>query len=702
MSGEMERSAAHGSTVAALEAWSRGFVAIPIWDDQKRPAVPAWTHTRWESEAQIREEFDRWNRTGASGVGLLLGESSGGLIDVDLDHPKALRLRDHFLPPSRMATGRPGRPRSHRWYLVKDELPQTRQYRLPDRTMLVELRSTGAQTVVPPTMHPSGEQIRWEGKPWGGAEGPAVVDGRKLAVQVALVGIGSVLLTVWPKKGGRHEAYLALAGGLLRYGDQGVHPYWERNLPVLIEAIADATRDEDGSAARVAEVMGTTTSRLREGRQAIGFPRLGELIGNDEAELVRRWARDVEALSGFVGTPIRRMDARAGGPAGEPTTPTEDEEKIESKLPPEERNPLEERISSWAAVDLEPYLSGQVVMPQPDVLCREDGKGLIYPGRVNSLFGLSESGKSWVALHACCQQMDRGERVLYLDFEDSPEGTIGRLRALGSGAEDLLTLFRYVRPEDPISEMQKGKYGERPTEGGRASSSVFQALLDSFDPHLIIVDGMTVLYGLHGQDTNDAGGTDVITGWLKRLCRNGRTTVIAIDHTGKGGGSGSSPIGAHHKIAMVQGSSLRVDVIERPLRGIVGSLRLVVYKDRGSSVREISTKAQEQVAGTVYIDSTQKDVVRIKIEPPDPNEVVLGDSERMNRRLEALARLQELQDNMIDMFGGDLDRALTTREVVAKTGETSSDVRAAWENLLKLGQVNAYGEGRGRHYRLKP
>ena len=113
--------------------------------------------------------------------------------------------------------------------------------------------------------------------------------------------------------------------------------------------------------------------------------------------------------------------------------------------------------------------------------------------------------------------------------------------------------------------MQRYKFGVKPTEEGQRSESVFRALLDSYDPPLVVVDGMTVLYGLHGHDTNDAMATDVITGWLKGLTRRGRTTVIVIDHTGKGGGPGASPIGAHHKIAMIQGAALRADAIERPM-----------------------------------------------------------------------------------------------------------------------------------------
>lgn len=694
----------HGNTQAALEAYRRGFVPVPIRDGGKKPYGPSWTHTRWDGEEAIRETFDAHAQDRVTGVGLLLGEPSGGLVDVDLDHPKALRLRDHLLPPSSMATGRAGRPRSHRWYVVKDGLPATRQYRTPAREMIVELRSTGAQTVIPPsTWWPSGwkpgdptELYRWEGPAWGGAQGPALIDGRKLAVQVGTLAIGALLLEHWPSKGGRHDAYLALAGGLLRFGE-GVHPYWERNLPVLIEALAEGSRDEDGGRARVAEVMGTTLSRLRAGGKAIGFPRLAELIGCDPAELVRRWSRDIEALAGFTGVPVKRMDAVVAAWGG---LPDEEDGPLSSTLPPEVRNPLEERVSTWGAVDLEPYLTGQVVMPEPSVLIREDGRGLFYPGRVNSLFGLSEAAKTWLSLYICVQEMAKGNRVVYVDLEDSPEGTIGRLMALGASADDITELFRYVHPEGPLADMERTRYGPVPTEEGRASSSVFWALLDSFDPALIIVDTMVVLYGVHGHDSNDASSTEIITGWLKKIRRNGRTTVIVLDHTGKTGGAGASPIGAHQKVAMVQGTALRLDVVDRPMKGAVGTMRLIVFKDRPGAVREISTRASEQVAGVVTLDSTEPGISRMTIAVPDPDEVVIGGSAAMDRRLESLARLQEIQDAALELFDGSADERVTSVTVAQKTGCSLADARAAWDVLEKMGHVQSYGAGRGRYYLL--
>lgn len=701
---------------AAVEAHNRGYVPVAIRDGSKRPHESAWVHTRWDSAEQVREAFTAYPGAGAGGLGVLLGEPSRGLVDVDLDHPKSLRLRDYFLPPSPMATGRRKRPRSHRWYRVEQHLPSTRKYQLPDRSAVVELRSTGAQTVIPPSVHPDQDVYMWEGDPWGGEAGPALVDGRKLAVQVALLAMGAVLLDSWPQRGGRHDAYLALAGGLLRYGNEDVHPYWQHNLPVLISAMAAATNDEDGPEARVSEVMRSTITKLREGGKAVGFPRLAEIIGTDHAELVRRWAKDVESLAGYAGQPIRRLDPSTGpgpssassspfgpssSPSGVPTLPLDDDsDALVSTLPPRERNPMEERVNSWGPVDLEPYLSGQVTMPEPNVLNRTDGQGLFYPGRVNSLFGASESAKSWIALMATMQVMSRGERVVYLDFEDEPVGTLDRLTRLGVGADDLVAQFRYVHPEGPLAEMQRYRNGYQTTEDGRAASSTFAALLDSFDPTLIVADGMTSLYGLHGHDTNDATSTDVVTTWLKSLCRSGRTTVIVIDHTGKNGGAGSSPIGAHHKIAMVQGTALRVDAVERPMPDAVGTVRLIVFKDRPGVVRKASTRDEEQVAGVVTIDSTTPGQTSMKIDACPEGTLVLGNTPGTLRQLAAMAQLDDLANRILALFLGDLDKPVTTTEAVNATKASRTDVREAWRLLETRGLVAQHGQNRWAHYRL--
>ena len=128
----------HHSTEAAIEAVERGYQPVPVRAGGKNPHISAWTHVAWDADdlSVVRQKFDEWADEGATNIGLLLGAPSNGLIDIDLDHPRAMRLRDYFLPPTPMRTGRAGRPMSHYWYRVDeiDDLPD-HYYHRPDKVI---------------------------------------------------------------------------------------------------------------------------------------------------------------------------------------------------------------------------------------------------------------------------------------------------------------------------------------------------------------------------------------------------------------------------------------------------------------------------------------------------------------------------------------------------------------------------------------
>lgn len=140
-------------TTAALGYKARGFYCVPIPTGEKGPRISGWQNLRLEEEA-LADAFTA--RTG--NVGLVLGEPSGWLVDVDLDCPEAIELASQFLPATGAVTGRTGRENSHWWYIC--EGCETARYRDPELTngaaTTVELRSTGLQTVVGPSTHPDG------------------------------------------------------------------------------------------------------------------------------------------------------------------------------------------------------------------------------------------------------------------------------------------------------------------------------------------------------------------------------------------------------------------------------------------------------------------------------------------------------------------------------------------------------------------
>src|SRR5205823_5913181 len=86
--------------------------------------------------------------------------------------------------------------------------------------------------------------------------------------------------------------------------------------------------------------------------------------------------------------------------------------------------------STWDEVDLEPVLVGDQPPLTPTILHRDDGQALIYPGKIHAFNAESESGKSWLALAACAEQLAYRHHVIYIDFEDGAEGITERLDEL--------------------------------------------------------------------------------------------------------------------------------------------------------------------------------------------------------------------------------------------------------------------------------
>jgi antirestriction protein ArdC len=154
-------------TQAARNYIHRGWAPVPIAAGEKAPCMKDWLNLRL-TEDTAASAFTR-----AGNIGLILGFPSHNLVDVDLDCPEARELADRFLPPTAGITGRPSSPASHRWYIAPDV--QTVRHRDPvTRASIVELRGAGSQTLVGPSIHPSGE-------PYDPLDGqPAQVDATRL------------------------------------------------------------------------------------------------------------------------------------------------------------------------------------------------------------------------------------------------------------------------------------------------------------------------------------------------------------------------------------------------------------------------------------------------------------------------------------------------------------------------------------------
>lgn len=177
----------------------RGWYSIPIESQQKTPKQNGWQ--KWRLNYR---DIGRCFR-GTGNLGVLLGEPSGWLIDTDLDHQLAVELAPEFLPATDAIFGRAGKPRSHWLYTITAPAATKKEQAIinGERAMLVEFRSSGCQTVFPPSVHPKGERIEWsqDGEPVKIAPDVLLLAVRALAAEVRKrLGVQDVTSEFKPRK----------------------------------------------------------------------------------------------------------------------------------------------------------------------------------------------------------------------------------------------------------------------------------------------------------------------------------------------------------------------------------------------------------------------------------------------------------------------------------------------------------------------
>ncbi len=151
---------------AALKYIDMGFAPVPIPAKSKGPVLKGWQTLKLHPD-DVEDLFGE-----DSNIGLIGGTHGGGLVCVDIDNDEALPLVDELLPTTQ-AVG--GRRRTHRFYIVQEDLPTFRESDRQTRAAVIEYRAKGGQTLVYPSVHPEGA-IYGE---WAGP--PAEVDAQQLA-----------------------------------------------------------------------------------------------------------------------------------------------------------------------------------------------------------------------------------------------------------------------------------------------------------------------------------------------------------------------------------------------------------------------------------------------------------------------------------------------------------------------------------------
>jgi hypothetical protein len=258
----MPSAEAIAAAAAATKYARRGWLPIPVDPLTKRPLEKGWTDATGKANS-----VDRYI---SGGVGVVLGGVSGGIVDVDVDAPEARRIADLFLPETACVFGRPNAPDSHRLYYSKG-LNKTERITNPKGGCIVEIRSSGGQTVMPPTMHKAGR------REWVQEGEPARVEAPDLVEPVRRMASAAMIASAWTN-GRRHEIALALAGTLLHLGMSREDA---RDFMVGVCVAADDEEQRD----RVDALL-DTDARVKAGGPATGLPKLESLVGAEVARQV--------------------------------------------------------------------------------------------------------------------------------------------------------------------------------------------------------------------------------------------------------------------------------------------------------------------------------------------------------------------------------------------------------------------------------
>ena len=271
------------NTVEAVNAYvEMGLEPLRLPPREKKPKGKWKEPQTWTAE-QISAAFGS-----DANIGIALGARSGNLVDLDFDCREAAELAK-IVCADLPSFGRASSPYSHR--VAHAKLKKGRlTFELPaevaaalgaGRTMLMEVRGTGHQTMFPPSIHPSGEQVQWHDDP---GRIPTVEPG-DLARRCGVVAALSAIAMAYPRvRGERDEICFILTATLIRAGLS------DGEIDLLIPVVASLAGDEEAD--RRGGKAEAVRARIEAGEPAWGLPELCKRLGIEALmPKLRGWLR---------------------------------------------------------------------------------------------------------------------------------------------------------------------------------------------------------------------------------------------------------------------------------------------------------------------------------------------------------------------------------------------------------------------------
>ncbi len=254
----------------AADWLSRGVYTVPLRSRSKRPKGTNWPHLRL-----VEEDFENGAFKPGDNIGALWGEASNHATDIDLDMEEAVWVAEYILPET-FIYGRTGKEDSHYVYRIVDA--ETHKWQVSELGTIIEIRSTGAQSVIPPSHHPEGgmyftcHDVEF-------AE-LSKLDMERYADEIA---VAAVFTRCYPTEGSRHDYVHACTGALC-------HQEWQEDKikRVMGAVLTVIQEDEDELEDRKGSVV-NTIQKHHAGDRTKGFTTLQDWISMPVITALRRW-----------------------------------------------------------------------------------------------------------------------------------------------------------------------------------------------------------------------------------------------------------------------------------------------------------------------------------------------------------------------------------------------------------------------------
>ena len=660
----------------ALEFANQGISVVPVaTDGSKRPGLDSWK--QYQERRPTTEELMRWFAN-AEGVGVICGKVSGNLEMLELEG-RAVADKMHLDLKEmannaglgdvwdRINNGYVEMTPSggiHWLYRIDGIVPgNTKLARRPGENggidVLAETRGEGGFVIVAPSAgscHPSGGA--WKMLVGGANSIPTLTVAERDQLHKLFETFDSV-----PKVEFVTEELAPKGVNLTPGDDYNAKVTWEQILEPLGWKKVYTNKAGVSSWRRPGKSEGISATTNHAGNDKFYV-----FSSSTQFEAERSYSKFavftiVEHQGNFTAS-AKALREQGYGEARKELQTLEVHSPALVQLHDEEGQPFE---SSWIPKQIQELeLEDE---PAPSMLRREDGNCLIYAGKINAIFGESESGKTWLALEAIRQELAKNNIVFYLDFEDSARGILNRLKTM-KVPTDKFKFFRYANPD---SKLEAGV--------GELMKTEIMAYL----PSLIVVDGVNAAMNLMGLDLEKNKDATFFSQTILKPLRIGGAGILTIDHVTKSKDNrGNYAIGAQAKRADIDGAAFAVSVAMPFGRGIDGALDITCTKDRPGFVRAICPDAK--TVGVANLRSLPDGGISVSI---SGGAIVTSNADQ---RMEQISNF--LEKHGYEMNFNDIKKRLRDEGI----GMGSDMVRVALDSLVAQGAVTIRQSGQKNLY----